>query len=101
MKLSQRKKLEIANICYAYIVSDFAAMTNPNNRGDRFTWSRWRDRMLRQCNSWLYLNTNNLDDLGNLAFYQYAKECTTEICNNILEQAGIETNDSNLQGEIK
>ncbi len=53
MKLSERKQLQICNIIYANVASEFACMMNPRYRGQNFNWDGWIERMDRWVPIWL------------------------------------------------
>ena len=36
--ISDKKRLEIANVCYANVAGEFAMFMNPKCRGPNFTW---------------------------------------------------------------
>lgn len=75
MRVSQKKKLEIANICYANVSADFAMMINPKFRGDKFTWEGWVSRMQREADLWLILNAVEGNTTVNESLArEYAKE---------------------------
>lgn len=84
--LSQKKKLEIANICYANVSSDFAMMLNTKYQGSKFTWEGWVARMQRETDLWLILN----DVKGNTkANETLAREYTKEIAERLVELSGV------------
>lgn len=84
--LSQKKKLEIANICYANVSSDFAMMLNTKYQGSKFTWEGWVKRMQRESDLWLILNVVKGNTKANEAL---AREYTKEIAERLVELSGV------------
>jgi hypothetical protein len=56
MMLSERKSLQICNIIYANVASEFACMMNPRYRGQKFNWDAWMEHIDRSCPIWLGMN---------------------------------------------
>lgn len=53
--ISDKKRLEIANICYANVAGEFAMFTNPKYRGENFTWEWWIEHCEQQADLWMIL----------------------------------------------
>ena len=78
MSISKTKRLEIANVCYANVSSQFAMFNNPKYRGPNFTWQNFSAMMVREADLWMIIHhvctaSKNKDEIDDLA-RQYAKE---------------------------
>lgn len=73
--LSQKKLLEISNICYANVAGNFAAFTNPKFRGPAFEWGRFADMQVRLSSSWMFIHAvkGKKTEIDKIAA-QYARE---------------------------
>lgn len=83
--LPRKKKLEIANICYANVSSDFAMMQNPKYQGSKFTWEGWVARVQREADLWLILNDVKGNTKANEAL---ARKYAKEIAERLVELSG-------------
>lgn len=54
--ISDKKHLEIANICYANVAGEFAMFTNPKYRGPNFTWDRWVKQCEESAADWMFIH---------------------------------------------
>ena len=83
--LSNKKRLEIANICYANVSSEFASFCNPKFRGPNFTWSNFVDMCANWAPLWMMQNyvNGNEKDINALAI-----KYTREIANTMLDHSG-------------
>ena len=54
--ISDKKRLEIANICYANVAGEFAMFNNPKYRGPNFTWDWFPGHCERNADMWMMLN---------------------------------------------
>ena len=53
--ISDKKKLEIANVCYANVSGLFATHSNPNFREENFTWDSFIENCEKNADLWLIL----------------------------------------------
>ena len=73
--ISDKKRLEIANVCYANVASDFAMFTNPKYRGTNFTWDWWIGHCEKMADSWMHIhNVRGHKETVNATAKQYARE---------------------------
>lgn len=54
--LSDKKKLQIANICYANVSGQFALFANPKNRGPDFTWDWFIKHCEENADLWMIIH---------------------------------------------
>lgn len=80
--ISEKKRLQIANICYANVAGLFASFHNPNFRGPNFTWDKFTPMCVRQSDMWLWQNGIPTDDKTVALGQQFAKE----IAENLIRQ---------------
>jgi hypothetical protein len=79
--ISDRKKLEIANICYANVAGRFAMFTNPKYRGETFTWDWFVTNCEENADLWLMIdNTKRNPTVISLA-REYAREIAQRLVN--------------------
>jgi hypothetical protein len=80
--LSDKKRMEIANICYANISHWFAAMCNPANRGAKFEWKNFPAMMESRSLDWRLIHNvrGNKDSID-----LYMAQCTREITARMLD----------------
>ncbi len=79
-ELSQKKKFEIANICYACIAGEFADFCNERNRGLNFSWAKWIVSCENKVPSWIAFHSalaNNPNVI--LTAKEYSKQISTEL----------------------
>ena len=55
MSISDKKIMEIANVCYANVAGQFAMFCNSKYRGPNFTWSEFATMMGNQADTWMML----------------------------------------------
>jgi hypothetical protein len=84
MKLSERKQLQICNIIYANIASDFACMMNPRYRGQKFNWDGWIECMDRRVPIWLGMNLINDQ---NPAYVKFARASAKDFASDLVRSA--------------
>ena len=78
--LSQKKKLEIANVCYANVVGQFAMFNNPKFRGPNFTWESFIQRMQDEADLWMGIhNIKGNKQMVNDCAKEFAKEIATTL----------------------
>lgn len=78
--ISEKKRLQIANICYANVACEFAMFTNPKNRGPNFTWERFIERCEESADLWMMVNRvcgpkQTINDTAR----QFAREISTTL----------------------
>ena len=54
--VSAKKRLEVANICYANVAGEFAMFNNPKFRGPNFTWEWWIGHCEEAAEGWVFIN---------------------------------------------
>jgi hypothetical protein len=54
--ISDKKRLEIANVCYANVSGQFAMFCNPQMRGPNFKWDEFATMMEEDSDIWMYAN---------------------------------------------
>jgi hypothetical protein len=81
--LSQKKKLEIANVCYANISSAFAEFNNPKNRGNSFSWDWWKNWCVETSDCWMMVHnikaSKAIKDSANDLAREYSKEISDRL----------------------
>ena len=90
MVLSDKKRMEIANICYANVAGSFALMCNPAMRGANFKWSSFVGMMERESSTWMFLNSVRGD---NKVVADTARQFASEIAQTMLDRAGFVENE--------
>jgi hypothetical protein len=84
--LSAKKRLEIANICYANVAGEFAMFNNPKFRGPKFTWERWIEHCEDAAEGWMFINdvSGDMKQIVALA-REYAKEIAERLVGYLTE----------------
>lgn len=88
--ISDKKRLEIANVCYANVAGDFAMFTNPKYRGENFSWERFPDMCERHAEGWMFIHgvsrsgAKNENEVKQTA-KQYAKEIAQRLVDRMSE----------------
>ena len=78
--LSDKKKLEIANVCYANVAGEFAMFTNPKYRGPNFTWESFVDGCEKHADLWMFIHhVTGPKKLVTETAKQYAKEIAARL----------------------
>ena len=54
--ISDKKRLEIANICYANVAGEFAMFNNPKYRGENFTWTWFIQHCEDEADLWMMIS---------------------------------------------
>lgn len=54
--ISDKKRLQIANVCYANVAGDFAMLTNPKYRGPNFTWECFPAMCETNAEGWMFIH---------------------------------------------
>lgn len=85
--LGSKKKLEIANVCYANVSGLFAMFINPKYRGPNFTWKYFIEHCEENADLWLMIaNIKGKKDEINVQAKIYAKE----IAERLVKRAGLD-----------
>lgn len=84
--ISDKKRLEISNVCYANVAGQFAMFTNENFRGPTFTWDWWVNRCEEEAAGWMFVHSvrGNKEEINEIA-RRYARE----IAERLLYRAGL------------
>lgn len=91
MTVSVKKRLEIANVCYANVAGNFAFFCNPKFRGHNFKWSEFAQMMAQQSDLWILSHDVKGDrSQNNIVAAEFAKE----ISETLLERSGFLENNS-------
>jgi hypothetical protein len=73
--ISDKKRLEIANVCYANVSGQFAMFCNPKMRGPNFKWDRFADMMEKSAEHWIHIhNVRGHKETLKQTAKQYARE---------------------------
>jgi hypothetical protein len=56
MSISDKKIMEVANVCYANVAGQFAMFCNSKYRGPNFTWSDFATMMEKQAETWMMIH---------------------------------------------
>lgn len=89
--LSDKKRLEIANICYANVAGQFAMFINPKFRGSNWDWNRFVGLYEHQSDLWMKVN----DVKGNRKLIdQTAAQFAKEIASTLVTRAGLLEDDN-------
>ena len=75
MSISDKKILEVANICYANVAGQFAMFCNSKYRGANFSWSKFATMMEEQADTWMMIHRvrGHKEDINKQAA-QFARE---------------------------
>lgn len=90
MALSDKKRMEIANVCYANVAGSFADFCNVRMRGNKFDWRRFVAMMEKESSSWMFLHSVRGD---NKLVAEAAEQFAGEIAQTLLDRAGFINND--------
>jgi hypothetical protein len=84
--ISEKKRLEIANLCYAHVAGEFAMFMNPRHRGPNFTWEWWIKHCEESADNWVFIhNIRGHQE----TIKQTAKQCSREFALRLIDRAGI------------
>jgi hypothetical protein len=84
--ISDKKRLEIANICYANVAGEFAMFMNPKYRGDKFTWDWWVKHCEDSAVDWMFIhNVRGHKE----TVKETAKQYALEIAQRLASRAGL------------
>jgi hypothetical protein len=93
--ISEKKRLQIANICYANVAGSFADFMNPDNRGPNFTWGWFIMYSEELATTWMRIhNVRGHRETINETAKQYARE----IAENLVDRTGVPRYKHNLIG---
>lgn len=84
--ISQKKRLEVANIMYACVSGEFALFCNPKMRGPNFDWAKFPD--MQERDAFLNLQLQNYKLAGYSGIENLAKEYAREIAERLVSRAG-------------
>ena len=84
--ISDKKRLEIANVCYANVSGEFAMFMNPKYRGDKFTWQGWVEHCEESADLWMMISDVRGDKE---TVYSTAKQYAREIAQHLTNRAGV------------
>ena len=86
MMISDKKRLQIANICYANVAGQFASFCNVKNRGPNFTWERFIQNCEEDAETWMSIYSVRGDRrLIRYTAREYAKEIATNLVNKVTD----------------
>lgn len=75
MTISDKKRLEIANVCYANVAGKFAMFHNPKYRGANFTWAGFVEHCEECADEWMFIHgVRGHKETVNSTARQFAKE---------------------------
>ncbi len=82
--ISEKKRLQIANICYANVAGEFAMFTNPKYRGPNFTWEWFIKHCKENADLWMMLHhvRGNQSEIKDTA-----RKYAAEIAERLVERA--------------
>ena len=85
MAISSKKRLEVANVCYANVSGMFATFCNSKYRGPNFKWSNFSEMMVRDSETWMHIHNvrGSKQEINALA-----KEFAKEIADHLISEAG-------------
>lgn len=86
MAISDKKRLQVANICYASVSSQFAMFINAKNRGAKFTWTNWIDSCEESAEDWMVIHRVRGDKQ---TIIDTAKQYSREIAEGLVKKAGL------------
>ena len=85
-ELSIRKRLELANYCYAHVSGMFASFCNEKERGPNFTWERFVDICANRSFSCAMACIKFSDDMPQYEYW--ARTFSKEIAETLLKRSG-------------
>lgn len=54
--ISDKKRLEVANVCYANVAGLFAMFSNPKYRGQNFSWDLFIEHCEESSSDWIFIH---------------------------------------------
>lgn len=81
--ISEKKRLQVANICYANVAGMFAMFTNPKYRGPSFTWAWFVQHCEESAQDWMFIHCVRGDKV---AINQTAKQMSREIAGTLVNR---------------
>jgi hypothetical protein len=89
IKEGSKKAMQIANICYASILSEFVMLLQSSDRGKNFTWTGWAANCEKSSRNWMYIH----DVKGDKAeVNELARQYSKDIANRYISNIGAEQN---------
>lgn len=85
MAISEKKRLEVANVCYASVSGLFALFVNSKNRGHNFTWDWFIEMCEAESKTWLMRVRGSRDEINILG-----KELAGEISRHLVNRMGVD-----------
>lgn len=86
MSISDKKRLEIANVCYANVASRFAMFNNPKYRGPNFTWEGFVQYCEEYADEWMFIsNVRGHKETIRSTARQFAKEIAETLVKRMTE----------------
>jgi hypothetical protein len=81
--ISEKKRLQIANICYANVAGEFAMFTNPKYRASNFTWDWFIRHCEKNADLWMFVNNvrGKKDEIDEMA-----RQFAVEIAENLVDK---------------
>jgi hypothetical protein len=84
--ISDKKRLEISNVCYTNVAGDFAMFANPKFRGENFTWDEFPKRCEELAVHWMDIyNVRGDKQMINDTAKQYAREIAARLVQRMCE----------------
>lgn len=85
--ISNVKRLQIANVCYANVASEFAMFNNPKYGGPNFTWEWFIEYCERNADLWMMIHVvrgNNKQEIADTA-KKFAREIAETLVQRLRE----------------
>ncbi len=94
--MSQSKRYQIANICYAIVSGNFAMFCNPQYRGTNFKWEKFADMQAQHCeiHVWMHMQLPK-DPKAKKEIEETAAKFGREIAETLLDRAGFLSDEEN------
>jgi tRNA(Ile)-lysidine synthase TilS/MesJ len=84
--ISDKKRLEIANVCYANVAGEFALFCNPKYRGPNFSWEWFIEHCEKSADLWLMVSSLHKESAKE-AVKEMARNFAREIAENLVKKA--------------
>jgi hypothetical protein len=86
MTISDKKRLQIANVCYANVAGLFAMFHNSKYRGPNFTWAWFVEHCEEHATEWMFIHhVRGHKETINSTAKQFAKEIAGTLVNRMSE----------------
>lgn len=86
--LSDKKHMEIANVCYANVSMLFAMFCNDSWRGPNFKWSSFCDKMEREADLWMLVHDVHRSRGAKDEINKVAREYARDIASRMIRKSG-------------